>query len=138
VFGDRDGTGFRGGWYYPGEIARLDELGYIFLRGRTSDVIMCGGAKIFPPEVEAALCRHPAVAEAAVIGRRAAAEEEAVAFVVAQGLLSIGEILAHCRGCLTPHKVPRRFRLVPVLPKLTSGKIDRAALARMLDDGSGG
>ena len=138
VFGDREGTGFRDGWYYPGEIAWLDELGYIFLQGRTSDVVMRGGTKIFPAEVEAALRRHPAVAEAAVIGRRAAEEEEVVAFVVARGVLSLGELIAHCRNCLTPHKVPRQFHLVPMLPKLSSGKIDRAALTRMLEDGSGG
>jgi acyl-coenzyme A synthetase/AMP-(fatty) acid ligase len=136
VSGDPEGTRFRDDWYYPGEIARLDELGYIFLQGRTADVVMRSGAKIFPLEVEAALCRHPAVVEAAVVGRPAAEEEELVAFLVTRGGLSRGEIIAHCRGCLTPHKIPRQFLVVPQLPKLTSGKIDKTALTRMLDEQS--
>lgn len=123
---------FRGGWFYPGEIARLDELGYIFLRGRDSDVIMRHGAKIHPAEVEIALQDHPAVAEAAVIGdREDDAEEMVVAFVVTRQSVRVGELVAHCRVRLTPHKVPRRIIIVPELPRNTAGKTDKRALARL-------
>ncbi|MGA2215456.1 MAG: class I adenylate-forming enzyme family protein, partial [Bryobacteraceae bacterium] len=93
---------FRDGWYYPGEIARLDEAGFIFLQGRASDVIMRSGTKIYPAEVEAALLEHPGVLEAAVLGSAGDDHEEVViAFVAPRGALSAGELLAHCRIRLT-------------------------------------
>jgi acyl-coenzyme A synthetase/AMP-(fatty) acid ligase len=126
-------TNFRNGCYYPGEIARLDEAGYIFLLGRTSDVIQRSGAKIFPAEIEATLLAHPGVAEAAVLGQRGAdAEEDVVAFVVRRGALPAGDLLAHCRTRLTPHKVPRHIYFVSHLPKNTAGKTDRQELAARL------
>lgn len=124
---------FRGGFYYPGEIARLDSAGYIFLQGRSSDVIMRSGAKIFPAEIEAVLAEHPAVVESAVLGHLGQdAEEIVVAFVVPRGNLTPGTLLAHCRGRLTPHKVPRQIRVVSELPKNTAGKIDKRGLAAIL------
>jgi long-chain acyl-CoA synthetase len=126
-------TNFRNGWFYPGEIGRLDEAGYIFLHGRTSDVIMRSGAKIHPAEVEGTLVGHPGVIEAAVLGHRGADNEEAViAFVVPRGALLVGELLAHCRMCLTPHKVPRQIHFLERLPKNTAGKIDKVALVKSL------
>lgn len=126
-------TNFRNGWYFPGEIAHLDEAGYIFLHGRTSDVIMRNGAKIYPAEVERILLEHPGVLEAAVLGHRGADNEEVViAFVVAGGTVPVGELLAHCRTRLTPHKVPRQIHFLGQLPRNTAGKIDKLALARGL------
>jgi acyl-coenzyme A synthetase/AMP-(fatty) acid ligase len=122
---------FRDGWFYPGEIARLDEAGYIFLQGRTSDVIMRSGAKIWPSEVEAALLEHPGIVEAAVIGRLGDdGEEVVIAFVAAKEGVGAGEVLAHCRGRLSPHKIPRRIHFRGALPKNTAGKIDKATLMR--------
>jgi long-chain acyl-CoA synthetase len=129
---------FHNGWYYPGEIARLDEAGYIFLQGRTSDVIIRSGAKIYPAEVEAALLEHPGVIEAAVLGHRGIDGEETImAFVVPRDGLSVGELLGHCRARLTPHKVPRQIRYLEQLPKNTAGKIDKLALAKTLAGDSG-
>jgi len=128
-----DNPNFRGGFYYPGEIARLDSAGYIFLQGRTSDVIMRSGAKIFPAEIEAVLAEHPAVAESAVLGHPGPdAEEIVVAFVVPRGNLTGATLLAHCRARLTPHKVPRQIHIMPELPKNTAGKIDKRKLAASL------
>ena len=122
-------TGFRNGWYYPGELGSLDEFGYIFLQGRTSEVIFRGGAKIFPSEVEAVLQMHECVAEAAVVGRALSNnEQEAVAFVVLKHPSTPGELLAHCRTQLTAFKVPREIRIVAELPRNLSGKIDKRAL----------
>ena len=127
------GANFRGGWYYPGEIARLDDAGYIFIEGRASDVIIRGGANIYPAEIEAALQEHPAVLDAAVIGRTTAErEEEAIAFVVARAAVEPLDLIAHCRMRLAPHKVPREIRLVPRLPQGAAGKTDKAALAALL------
>ena len=124
---------FRGDFYYPGEIARLDSAGYIFLQGRSSEVIMRSGAKIFPAEIEAVLAAHPAVAESAVLGQPGPDAEEIVfAFVVPRGKVAPVTLLAHCRAHLTPHKVPREIHIVPQLPKNTAGKIDKRELAASL------
>jgi len=124
---------FRKGWFYPGEIGRIDDAGYVFLNGRASDVIMRGGAKIYPAEIETTLAQHPGVLEVAVLGRRGPRnEEEVVAFVVPKGVARTADLLAHCRMRLTPHKVPRQFFLIPEMPKTASGKIDKIALVERL------
>jgi len=121
---------FKDGWYVPGETARLDGVGYIFLQGRTSDVIMRGGAKVYPAEVEAVLSEHAAVAEVAVVGVAGADNEEmVVAFVKRRAAVTAGALLAHCRSRLSPHKAPRRFYFVDQFPRNTAGKIDKLALA---------
>jgi acyl-coenzyme A synthetase/AMP-(fatty) acid ligase len=132
--GKIDQANFRDCWHYPGEIAWLDDRSYIFLRGRVSDVIIRGGAKIYPAEVENALREHPDVIEAAVIGRSTVDnhEEDIVAFVVVGRALPTAELVAHCRTRLTPYKVPREIHLVARLPLSPAGKTDKAALARRL------
>ena len=120
---------FRDGWHYPGEVAAIDEFGYIHLQGRSSEVIFRGGAKIFPAEIEAVLQGHEAVAEAAVVGREGAdKQQELIAYVVARRPLPPGELLAHCRTRLTAFKVPREIRIVAELPRNSSGKLDKRAL----------
>jgi len=121
---------FRAGWYYPGELAAVDELGYIFLQGRASEVIFRGGAKVFPSELEAVLQEHENVVEVAVVGRTLSNnEQEPVAYVVARHPLTSGELLAYCRTRLTAFKVPREIHIVADLPRNSSGKIDKRALA---------
>ena len=126
-------TNFHNGWFYPGEIACFDAEGFIFLQGRTSDVMMRSGAKIYPAEIEAVLANHAAVAEAAVLGQRGADNEDVViACIVARAPVLAGELLAYCRIHLTPHKVPRHIFLLDGLPKNTAGKIDKIALAKTI------
>ncbi len=128
--GDTSEASYRGGWYYPGDIARFDEFGYLFLHGRSSEVIVRNAVKIYPVEIEEALREHPAIVDAAVIGRPAAdKEEEVVAFVVARRQLPAGELIAHCRSRLSANKVPRQIFFLADLPKTSSGKIDKTALA---------
>lgn len=129
---------FRDGWYYPGELGWIDDHDFLFLQGRASDVIMRGGAKIHPAEIEAAILDHPDVLEAAVTGVRGADNEETVvAFVVMRSQLEHGTLLAHCRSRLTAYKVPREIHQIPALPKNTSGKVDRIRL-RQLGEGVSG
>lgn len=121
---------FRDGWYCPGEIGSLDADGFHFLHGRSSELIFRVGAKIAPTEIEAVLQSHAQVVEAAVVGRRQADnEQEAVAYVVVDCPATIGELVAHCRSPLPAYKVPRTIVIVPALPRLPSGKIDRRALS---------
>jgi len=133
VAGSAPNVGFRDGWYYTGEIASLDELGFIHLAGRATELIMRGGAKIHPAEVEAVLQQHADVLEAAVFGRRGANnEEEVVACVVGRGPPELSALVAHCRTYLAPTKRPQRIHILPELPKSTSGKVHKLALARLL------
>ncbi|HLJ22262.1 MAG TPA: hypothetical protein VKU84_18795, partial [Stellaceae bacterium] len=126
--------GFQDGWYYTGEFASMDDQAFIFLKGRSAEIIFQAGAKIFPAEVEAVLQQHPAVSEAAVVGRRlASGDEEVVAFVVVRRPVEPGEIIAHCRTHLTAYKTPRDVRFVAEMPKSPIGKVDKRALVAQLE-----
>jgi acyl-coenzyme A synthetase/AMP-(fatty) acid ligase len=127
---------FREGWYYPGELALIDPLGFLYLKGRTSEIIYRGGAKIFPAEVEAALQAHDAVVESAVLAIRSSGNENEqvlVAYVTCSRGVTAGELIAHCRTHLTAFKIPRQINIVPALPKNSSGKIDKIAI-RLLSE----
>lgn len=122
---------FRNGWYYPGELASIDSLGFLYLKGRISEVIYRGGAKIFPAEVEAVLHAHDAVIESAVLAIRSSGNENEqvlVAYVTCGRSVTAGELIAHCRTHLTAFKIPRQINIISALPKNSSGKIDKVAL----------
>ena len=123
---------FDGGWYYPGDLARLDEAGFITLVGRSANLIKRGGASISSEEVEAVITRHPAVREAAVFGRPSAdLGQEVVAVIVLRRAIGATELERHCRAQLAPHKVPVAFHAVETLPRNTAGKIARAKLPEL-------
>lgn len=118
--------GAHGDWFYTGELGALDESGYLSLHGRSSSLIVRGGANVYPEEVEQVILTHDAVIEAAVIGRPSPdLGEEVVAAVVAKQSVSTAEILSLCRKQLSSYKVPVEVRIVPDLPKTTSGKVKR-------------
>jgi acyl-CoA synthetase (AMP-forming)/AMP-acid ligase II len=124
---------FRDGWYYPDELVSFDSSGYLFIEGRTSDVVFRGGAKIFPAEIEAVLQAHDAVLDAAVLGRRGPDNEEhIIAYVTVAHSVSPGDLLAHCRSRLASNKVPREIHIVSELPRLSSGKLDKRTLVGTL------
>ena len=126
----------RDGWYYTGEIAVFDRDGFLYLRGRATDVILRGGSNVYPDEIEAVLADHAAVAEAAVVGRPSPhLGEEVVAFIVARTHVEADELVAHCRRRLSAYKVPAEIRLVEALPRTNFGKADRKRLAASLSGG---
>jgi len=132
---ERANESFHDGWYYPGDLAALGDRGYLFLKGRASDLIIRSGTKIHPIEIEAALQEHGDVLEAAVLGRRTADNDtEVVAFVMVRRPVEVGALMAHCRAHLTPYKVPREIRIVGELPKNASGKVNKVALRQQLDE----
>jgi O-succinylbenzoic acid--CoA ligase len=119
------------GWLHTGDLGRIDEEGFLYVEGRLRDVIVSGGEKVLPAEVEAVLRRHPDVADAAVIARVDPEWQEAVAAVVVlrgRATLSGEELRRHCAEALAPHKVPKRFEFVAGLPRTASGKLIRRAL----------
>ena len=132
-FRDPDATAdaFRGGWLHTGDVARRDSAGRYFIVDRIKDIFISGGENVAPAEVEAVLCAHSAVAEAAVIGVPDPRwGEVGVAFVVLRhGQGADPQALSDwCRERLAGFKVPRHIRLVDDLPRTASGKVRKAAL----------
>jgi long-chain acyl-CoA synthetase len=121
----------RDGWLHTGDIGAFDADGYLFVRGRKKDMAIVGGFNVYPREVEEALCAHPAVAEAAVIGVPDSYRGEAlVAYVVLRAAAAADAKMleAELGARLTRYKVPRDYRFCAQLPKTAVGKIDKVAL----------
>ncbi len=121
----------RDGWYYTGDIVRLEDDGDVTLMGRVDDMIRSGGENIHPEEIEAALETHTGVAECSVVGLADPRWGQiVVACVVAAGdPPDVAELDAHCRAsALAPFKRPRGYVFVESLPKNAAGKVLRRLL----------
>ncbi len=124
---------FRDGWYYPGDLAHFDADGFLFLDGRSKDMIIRGGVNIYPHEIEEVLMRHAEVREAAATAMPSAElGEEVVAFVVLHRPLEQQKLLEYCRLQLAPYKVPKLIVQVDELPRNSSGKVLKAKLQELL------
>jgi acetyl-CoA synthetase len=125
---------FKGGWYLPGDRARLDSDGYFWFIGRDDDVINTAGHLVSPFEVESALLEHPAVAESAVVSTPDEINMEVVkAFVTLKPGFEISEeleldIMNFIRKKLSPLAMPQKVEYMDSLPKTRSGKIMRRLL----------
>ncbi|MFJ5774066.1 acyl-CoA synthetase [Streptomyces sp. NPDC093094] len=127
---------FRDGWFRSGDLAVRDAEGYLTIVDRVKDVINSGGVLIASRQVEDALYRHDAVAEAAVIGLPDDKWIEAVtAVVVLRAEVTEAELIAHARAHLAPFKAPRRVVFVDALPRNASGKILKRELRDRLSSG---
>ena len=127
-----------GGWYRTGDIAKLTADGYLYILDRAKDMIISGGENIYPAEVEAVLARHPAVADAAVLGRPDPTWGEAVHAVIipvdgpAGQALSAEEVMAWCRDQLAHFKSPKSVEFAATLPRTTTGKVLKRELRAQL------
>lgn len=120
----------REGWLYTGDMAIMDEDGYIFIVDRKKDMIIVGGYNVYPREVEEVLYQHPFVLEAAVIGVPDQEYGERVkAYIVKKAEeVSVDDLFAFCQEKLVKYKVPREIEFLKELPKNRTGKILRKAL----------
>ncbi len=126
------------GWYPTGDLGFLDRAGFLYLDGRSRDIINRGGEKIFPREVEEWLLTHPEVADCAVVGRpHPILGEEPVAFVVARDetALKIEGLDEFAEQGLARFKRPAAFFVVKSLPKGSTGKVARQDLRRQVREG---
>jgi acetyl-CoA synthetase len=127
---------FVGDWGCTGDQGKMDEDGYLWYQGRTDDVIKSAGYRIGPAEIESCLVKHPAVANAAVIGKPDETRGAIVkAFIVLQPGFSgnkelTEEIQLHVRGRLAPYEYPREIEFIDALPMTTTGKVQRKELRR--------
>jgi bile acid-coenzyme A ligase len=130
------------GFRTVGDLGWLDSEGYLYLADRRVDLIVSGGANVYPLEVEAALSDHPAVADVAVIGLPDPEWGKRVHAVIQPDpgapAPAAAELAAHCRKRLSPYKVPKSFELVAALPRNEAGKLRRELLVQertAADDG---
>jgi len=121
----------RNGWFHTGDLGRFDAQGFLYIVGRKKEMIKVAGQIVYAPEVEAALCKHEAVLEAAVIGVADDMRGESVkAFVVLKEGCSAEplEIKYFAREHLANFKVPQTVEIRSELPKNRTGKIDKELL----------
>jgi long-chain acyl-CoA synthetase len=114
------------GWFYTGDMARVDEDGYLYIVDRKKDMIIRGGYNVYPREIEEVIYEHPAVHEAAVIGIPHPELGEEVGAVIAlnEGAdVTTEEIRDYVKGQVAAYKYPRRVWFVDELPKGPTGKI---------------
>jgi acetyl-CoA synthetase len=127
---------FIGDWALTGDQGKMDEDGYIWYQGRSDDVIKSAGYRIGPAEIESCLVKHPAVANAAVIGKPDGTRGAIVkAFIVLQpgerpSKALEDDIQNHVRARLAPYEYPREIEFIDALPMTTTGKVQRKELRK--------
>jgi acetyl-CoA synthetase len=132
----------RDGWLLTGDTAHADESGQIWFHGRADDLIKSGGYRLGPAEVEAAILRHPDVAECAVVGLPDPVRGQAVTAFVRLRTTGAGttgltrELQTLVRDAVGAHAYPRAVHYVPDLPRTTTGKVNRAVLRTVHNGGS--
>lgn len=122
------------GFLRTGDMAKIDERGFVYIIDRTKDMINVSGFNVYPNEIEAVLASHPGILEAGVVGVSDAQSGESVKAVIVKkdSALTQEDVIAFCREQMTPYKVPRRIEFRDELPKTVVGKI----LRRELRDGA--
>ena len=124
----------KNGWLYTGDLARMDNEGFVYIVDRKKEMIVSGGENIYPREIEEVIIRHPSVADVAVIGiPHPTWGETAKAFVAPKEGLTLGEkeVIDFCKQHLAGYKKPTAVAFLPEIPRNPSGK----ALKRMLREG---
>ncbi len=127
---------FEEGWLRTGDLALINDEGYIKIVGRAKDLIVCGGENIYPREIEEVLIRYPGVLEVAVVGQPNRLRSEVpYAFVVlnddAKGKVSESELRKHCREHLGEYKIPEAFSFIDEMPKTATKKIQKEKLKEL-------
>jgi acyl-CoA synthetase (AMP-forming)/AMP-acid ligase II len=122
------------GWFNTGDLARFDG-DYLHIAGRTKELIIRSGFNVYPPEVEAVIASHPAVAACAVVGRKVPGNEEVFAFVQLRPdeHATPEQIVAYAGERLAPYKRPAAVRIKDALPASPAGKILKHELTREAD-----
>jgi fatty-acyl-CoA synthase len=121
----------RGGWMHTGDLATMDDEGYVNIVGRSKDMIIRGGENVYPREIEEFLYSHPEIRDVQVVGvPDERYGEEIAAFVVARGAggLDAEAVREFCRGRIAHYKIPRYVIAVDEFPMTVTGKIQKFKL----------
>jgi fatty-acyl-CoA synthase len=127
---------FRDGWFRTGDLGHLDAEGFLYITGRASDMYISGGSNVYPREIEEKVLKHPAIAEAAILGVPDRVwGEVGVAVCVLRNAAELdeGELLAWLEGQVTRYKMPKRIFFWDELPKSGYGKITKKLIREELE-----
>jgi long-chain acyl-CoA synthetase len=136
--GEKTRQAFRDGFFTAGDLGHLDADGYLFIADRRTDLIITGGANVYPAEVEGVILQHPGIADAAVIGLPDAEMGKSVVAVVELRpgqRVTADDIIAFARRDLAHYKCPRRVEFVAELPREPQGKVRKHELVARYEEG---
>jgi fatty-acyl-CoA synthase len=125
------------GWMHSGDLAVMDERGYVRITGRIKDMIIRGGENIYPREIEEFLLSHSAISDAQVFGvTDEKFGEEVCAWIIARPgmVLNADDVRDHCRGRIAHYKVPRYVRVVDTFVMTVTGKAQKFEMRRMMEE----
>ncbi len=120
-----------GGWFHTGDGGSLDDEGHLTISDRKKDVIITGGENVSSIEVEDRICRHPAVAEAAVVGvtdEKWGETVKALVVLTPGARASEAELIEHCKAGLARYKAPTSVEFRDVIPRTATGKVQKYKL----------
>lgn len=124
---------FHEGRFLPGDLGRFDDDGYLYLVGRSKDMIIRGGVNIYPADVESCLSSHDSVVDVSVVGWPIGEMgEEVAAIVVTKTAVTEHDLIEYCRPRLARYKVPRRIFFMHKLPRNDGGKVSKKLLTGLL------
>ena len=123
------------GWMHTGDLATMDEEGYVKIVGRIKDMVIRGGENVYPREIEEFLYRHPKVQDVQVVGvPDERFGEELCAWIIAKPgqTLDEDEVRAFCKGKIAHYKVPRYMKFVDAFPMTITGKIQKFKIRELM------
>ena len=126
---------FRNGWFCTGDLGHLDEAGYLYITGRSSDMYISGGSNVYPREIEEKMLSHPALNEVAVLGIPDPKWGEigvAVCVTAPGQQITEAEIIAYLKGKMSSYKLPRQIFFFEDMPKSSYGKITKKLIRETL------
>ena len=124
------------GWLHSGDLCKLDEDGNVYYMGRTSELIISGGEKIFPGEVEDVLRTHPKIENAAISGKQDDIwGQTVVGFIILKSgvEMTLEEVTEFCTENIASYKKPRVVKFVNSLPLTKAGKINRIEIKKLAE-----
>ena len=127
---DATAEAFDDGWFRTGDIAEIDEEGFVFIKDRLKDMIISGGENIYPAELENVILAHASVNEVAVIGLADDKWGEIACAIVVGNEQEAGEqeLIAHCEAKLSRFKLPKRVIFIDEIPRNPAGKVLKRVL----------
>jgi fatty-acyl-CoA synthase len=140
---DANAKAFRNGWFRTGDVGHLDEQGFLYLTGRTSDMYISGGSNVYPREVEEHILAHPSIREVAVVGVQDAKWGEvgiAVCVLHDAATETQPDLTSWLEGKIARYKKPKRYLFWPELPRSGYGKVPKPLVRQMIadrDEGAG-